>query len=108
MSGDKPKRGRGREPGFRMTDEHRLKIKNSNILNMLIKCAEGQVEMSSTQANVGISLLKKVMPDMTYSEIAGKDGEPIEIKDKGTGAAKLAAVLEAIAERSGTTGGSGA
>lgn len=108
MSGDKLKKARGRTTGFQMTDEHRLKIKNSNILNMLIRCAEGTVEMSATQANVGLSLLRKVMPDLTYSEVVGKDGGPIKTEEVGSGAAKLAAVLDAIAERSGTAGGTDA
>lgn len=31
---------RGRKPGFTMSNEHRVKIQNSNILNALIKHAE--------------------------------------------------------------------
>lgn len=56
---------RGRQPGFRMSDEHRVKIQNSNILNALIEHATGQREMSSTQVTAGIALLKKVMPDLS-------------------------------------------
>ena len=59
---------RGRSPGFRMGAEHRGKIKNSNILKCLIEHATGEREMSSTQVQAGLGLLKKVMPDITYSE----------------------------------------
>jgi hypothetical protein len=55
---------RGRQPGFRMSNEHRVKIQNSNILNALIEHAEGRREMSSTQVTAGLGLLKKCMPDL--------------------------------------------
>ena len=63
-----------------MPEEHRLKIKNSNILSRLIECAEGTVELSSTQANVGIALLRKVMPDLSSTEHKGDSENPIEHK----------------------------
>jgi hypothetical protein len=43
---------RGRKPGFQMTDEHRVKIQNSNILNALIEHVSGLREMSATQVSV--------------------------------------------------------
>jgi hypothetical protein len=55
---------RGRKPGFVMSDEHRVKIQNSNILNALIEHVQGQREMSATQVSAGLGLLKKVMPDL--------------------------------------------
>ena len=51
-------------PAYQMTNAHRDKIKNSNILNALIEHAEGNREMSSTQVQAGLGLLKKVMPDL--------------------------------------------
>ena len=62
-----------------MTEEHRLKIKNSNILSKLIIAAEGKEEMSSTQAQIGLGLLKKVMPDMKSVELTGDDDAPISV-----------------------------
>lgn len=56
---------RGRSPGFRMDDSHRVKIQNSNILNALVEHVEGRREMSATQVTAGIALLKKVLPDLT-------------------------------------------
>lgn len=70
---------RGRQPGFRMTEEHRSKIKNSQILNNLIECAEGTRELSSTQANVGIALLRKVMPDLSSTTIQGDEESPLQV-----------------------------
>lgn len=60
---------RGRKPGFSMSDEHRVKIQNSNILNALIKHVEGNRKMSATQVSAGIGLLRKVMPDLSSAEI---------------------------------------
>lgn len=68
---------RGRKPGFRMTEEHRAKIKNSNILNALIEHVEGRREMSSSQVSAGLGLLKKVMPDLTHAEHANDPENPM-------------------------------
>lgn len=68
---------RGRAPGFRMDDSHRVKIQNSNILNALIEHVEGKREMSGTQVSAGVALLKKVLPDMTYTQHGGDDENPI-------------------------------
>jgi hypothetical protein len=76
MAGD-----RGRKPGFVMSDEHRVKIQNSNILNALIEHVEGVRDMSSTQVSAGVALLKKVLPDLQAVELTGKDGGPIETVD---------------------------
>lgn len=51
-----------------MTDEHRVKIQNSNILNALVEHVEGKREMSATQVSAGLGLLKKVMPDLSAAE----------------------------------------
>jgi hypothetical protein len=51
-----------------MSADHRVKIKNSNILNALIEHVEGKRDMSPTQVAAGLGLLRKVLPDMVYSE----------------------------------------
>jgi len=63
---------RGRRPGFIMSDEHRVKIQNSNILYALIEHVEGKREMSATQVSAGIALLRKVMPDLAAVEHSGE------------------------------------
>lgn len=60
---------RGRSPGFSMSNEHRVKIQNSNILNALIEHVEGTREMSATQVSAALGLLRKVMPDLSAAEI---------------------------------------
>ena len=63
-----------------MSDEHRVKIQNSNILNALIEHVQGEREMSATQVSAGLGLLKKVLPDVSAVEHSGVDGGPIEVR----------------------------
>lgn len=89
---------RGRQPGFKMSDSHRVKIQNSNILNALLEHVEGKREMSSTQVTTGIALMKKVLPDLSAITLEGGEN-PIKTEEVGSGAAKLAAYLDAISQR---------
>ncbi|MBR1122119.1 hypothetical protein JQ628_11390 [Bradyrhizobium lablabi] len=73
---------RGRTAGFRMSDEHRVKIQNSNILSALIAHACGEREMSATQVSAGLGLLKKVMPDLAATQISGDDENPLNVIHK--------------------------
>jgi len=66
------KRGRGRSP-YRMSEEHRDKIRNSNILNNLIEHVSGNRDMTSTQVSAGLGLLKKALPDLQAVTISGDD-----------------------------------
>jgi hypothetical protein len=66
---------RGRKAGFRMSNEHRVKIQNSNILNALIEHVEGHREMSPTQVTAGLGLLRKVLPDLAASADMDNDGD---------------------------------
>jgi hypothetical protein len=70
---------RGRPAGFRMTNEHRTKIGNSQILKCLIEHAEGKRDMSATQVSAGLGLLRKVMPDLAATTISGDDDNPIKL-----------------------------
>lgn len=69
---------RGRTPGFHMTEEHRSKIRNSQILNRLISCALGEVTMDPTQASVGMGLIRKYLPDLqTTTHQGDEEGGPL-------------------------------
>ncbi len=58
-----------------MSDEHRVKIQNSNVLNALVEHVEGKRDMTSTQVTAGIALMKKVLPDLAQTDVTtnGKD-----------------------------------
>ena len=60
-----------------MSEEHRVKIQNSNVLNALVEHVEGKREMSSTQVTAGIALMRKVLPDLSNTEISGTDDAPL-------------------------------
>jgi hypothetical protein len=70
---------RGRKPGFQMSNEHRVKIQNSNILNALIEHAEGKREMSSTQVTAGLGLLDRIMPKLATTTIEGDPDNPLQL-----------------------------
>jgi hypothetical protein len=66
-----------------MSDEHRVKIQNSNVLNALIEHVEGKRDMSATQVTSGVALLRKVLPDLASVTIDG-DGEGGAVKIDNT------------------------
>lgn len=70
----------GKSKKFVMSDEHRVKIQNSNILNALIEHTMGEREMSSTQVSSGLGLLRKVLPDLGTMELKNADGEALVVK----------------------------
>lgn len=55
-----------------MSDEHRVKIQNSNILNALIEHIQGERPMLPTQVSAALGLLRKVMPDLAVVEHSGE------------------------------------
>lgn len=69
---------KGRPRGVIMSAEHRSKIQNSGILNALIEHALGAREMSSTQVQASVALLKKCLPDLSTVEMTGEEGGPIQ------------------------------
>lgn len=46
----------------------RERIRTSKVLERLIDCAEGALEMSPTQARVGLGLVDKVLPTLTENK----------------------------------------
>jgi hypothetical protein len=71
---------RGREPGFVMSDAHRVKIQKSNILNALLEHVDGKREMSATQVTAGLGLLRKCLPDLTNVTVSGDEKNPLSIQ----------------------------
>lgn len=56
----------------------RARIRAGGIAKRLEGHVLGKVEMSSTQVQAALGLLKKVVPDQQATEITGKDGGPVE------------------------------
>lgn len=70
---------RGRQPGIKLPESHRDKIKNSNILTALIEHAEGKRDMTATQVSAGLGLLKKALPDLASVQLSGDDANPLNV-----------------------------
>lgn len=66
-------------PKYVMTNTHRDKIKNSNILSTLIKHVGGKQEMSASQVTAGLGLLKKIMPDLAATAFTDSEGNDIPV-----------------------------
>jgi hypothetical protein len=49
------------------------------LLNRLSDHASGKAEMSRTQVMAAQILLRKVLPDLTSTELAGQDGAPLAV-----------------------------
>lgn len=71
---------RGRKPGFRMSESHRDKIRNSNILNALVEHVEGKRDMSASQVSAGLGLLKKIMPDLSSNQQSFDPDNPLKVE----------------------------
>jgi len=72
--------GRGREPGFQMGAEHRSKIAKSKIFSRLLAHAEGDLpDLSPSERDTGLALLRKVMPDMKPVDGDGDSATKVEL-----------------------------
>ena len=65
-----------------MTEEHRTKIANTQILNRLLAHHMGEIELSKTQIDVGLALLKKVLPDLQAVTLSGDENSPIHLRQR--------------------------
>lgn len=57
------------------------RIKASQLLNRLMQCAKGEVDMSQTQVNAARVFIGKFVPDLKAIELTGKDGEAIKFQE---------------------------
>ena len=93
-------RPKGSGKGVRFGEEHRDKIRKSNIFRYLIDHAEGKREMSQTQVNVGLAMMKKVLPDMSSVQISGDPDQPVQHEHSVSPALEeVASLLSGIAAR---------
>jgi hypothetical protein len=55
----------------------RQKIGATKIANRLEDHVHGRVELSSSQVTAALGLLRKVVPDLSATQITGQDGGPL-------------------------------
>ena len=63
-----------------LPEEWKDKIRASALVNRLMDCAMGKLEMSQQQIKSAEILLKKVIPDLNKTDVQplGKDGLPVD------------------------------
>lgn len=62
-----------------MQDGWRKKIKAGVIMDRLMKCVDGTIELSAQQIKAADIILKKIEPDLARTELTGKDGGDIKV-----------------------------
>ena len=65
----------------RHQDEIREKIRASQIVNVLENHVLGKRKLKQTQVTAALGLLKKCVPDLSRSEVTGKDGDPVQFQE---------------------------
>jgi len=73
---------------------HVEKIQNAMVVERLIKHFNGEVELSQTQVNVGLGLIKKYLPDMKAVEHTGEVKQALDVTIKG--AQNIATAIKSI------------
>lgn len=61
-----------------LSNEHRLKIQTSQIINRLQSFVNSEIELSPAQVSAALGLLKKSLPDLSATELTGEGGGPIK------------------------------
>jgi hypothetical protein len=59
----------GRRKGFKMPEEHRSKLKVSQLLNRLQQCALGEISLPPDQVKCLEIALRKSLPDLSQVEV---------------------------------------
>lgn len=62
-----------------LSEEWKEKIRAGVILDRLVKHVNGEIELSNTQVRAADILLKKIVPDVARTEIAGDPEQPLKI-----------------------------
>ena len=67
----------GRPRGIACDKNTRDKIQASLLINRLMDCSSGKLELNAQQVNAAKTLLNKVLPDLKAIELTGPEGESI-------------------------------
>ena len=58
----------------------RARIRAAGICKHLEQHVLGKIEMSASQVTAALGLLRKVVPDLSATQIVGRNGGPIEVE----------------------------
>jgi len=62
-----------------LSEDWKDKIRAGVILDRLVKHVNGEIDMSNSQVRAADILLKKIVPDVARTEIAGDPDRPLNI-----------------------------
>jgi hypothetical protein len=82
-----------------LSDEHRLKIQTSQLINRLTSFVNGEVKMEPAQVTAALGLLKKALPDLASVALTGEDGGAIKHEHEVIGLSRTAELLGKFASR---------
>lgn len=63
-----------------LSDDWRLKIQTSMIINRLENFVKGEVELSAAQVTAALGLLKKSLPDLQAVEMSYDQDKPMKVE----------------------------
>jgi hypothetical protein len=61
------------------SNETREKIQGSLLVNKLMAFVNGDIKLEKSQVTAALGLLKKVLPDLSSTQMSGPDGGPLEV-----------------------------
>lgn len=62
---------------IRHDDETRAKIQAAQIVNRLMGCVNGEIQLDATQVSAAKALLNKVLPDLSTTTLQGDADHPM-------------------------------
>lgn len=60
-----------------LSDDHRLKIQTSQLINRLTDFVNSKIELNPAQVTAALGLLKKALPDLSTQALTGADGKDL-------------------------------
>jgi len=66
-----------RPRGIACDQNTRDKIQASLLINRLMDCSSGKLDLNAQQVNAAKTLLNKVLPDLKAIEVSGPEGEAL-------------------------------
>ena len=64
----------------RLSDDHRLKIQTTQLINRLTSFINGEIKLEPAQVTAALGLLKKALPDLASTQLTNDPENPLHTK----------------------------